>query len=141
MIKKCIFSVFIGSVTLLIGAIMLILGLRRHSTGLILPWIVINIVDFCGGVIIFISKLASPKVLVRPIKVLAVICYFCLVVYFVATVYSYYQSVKRQKRIARLVLQSNMTLSSGMYTYSNTLVVRNTTNELFKRKINFLKTN
>jgi hypothetical protein len=39
------------------------------------------------------------------------------------------------------VLQSNMTLSSGMYTYSNTLVVRNTTNELFKRKINFLKTN
>ena len=106
-------SVLIASITTLIASIMLLRGLRRNSTGLILPWIVVNIVDISGGLIIFITKLANPSKLIKPLKITAAIVYFILSFYFVISIYAYYKSLKRQKKLAKDVLKSNSTLDSG----------------------------
>lgn len=106
-------ELLIASITTLIASIMLLRGLRRNSTGLILPWIVVNIVDISGGLIIFITKLANPSKLIKPLKITAAIVYFILSFYFVISIYAYYKSLKRQKKLAKDVLKSNSTLDSG----------------------------
>ena len=87
--------------------------MKRNSTGLILPWIVINIVDIFGGLIIFIMKLTNPDTSINALKIAAAIVYFVLSSYFVISIFAYYRSLKRQKRLARQVLLSNSTLDSG----------------------------
>ena len=106
-------SVLIASITTLIASILLLRGLRRNSTGLILPWIVVNIVDISGGLIIFITRLANPSKHIKPLKITAAIVYFILAIYFVTSISSYYRSLKRQKKLSKEVLKSNSTLDSG----------------------------
>ena len=89
------------------------MGVRRYATGLILPWVVINVVDTAGGLIIFILKVASKRAILSTSKTVAAVCYFVMTIYFIASVQAYYQSLRRQKRLARQILRSNSTLASG----------------------------
>ena len=107
------FSVIIGASTTFIASVLLVLGIKRNSTGLILPWIVINIADTFTGFCIFASRLASYRINIVPTKLVAAICYFALTLYFVISVFSYYQALRRQKRLSKEVLKSSLTLESG----------------------------
>ena len=80
---------------------------------MILPWIIINVVDTIGGMIIFILKIVSYKTQVNPAKVTAAVCYFILTMYFIISVNAYYRALRRQKRLALQVLKSNTTLNSA----------------------------
>ena len=80
---------------------------------MILPWIIINVVDTIGGMIIFILKIVSYKTQVNPAKVTAAVCYFILTMYFIISVNAYYRALRRQKRLALQVLKSNSTLNSA----------------------------
>ena len=105
--------VMIAAITTFLASIILIFGVRKNSSGMILPWIIINIVDTLGGMSIFVIKIASYKTQVNPAKVTATVCYFILTIYFIISVNAYYRALKRQKRLALQVLKSNSTLNSS----------------------------
>merc|ERR1712020_538389 len=106
-------ELMIAAITTFLASVLLILGIRKNATGMILPWIIINIVDTMGGMIIFILKIVSYKTQVNPAKVTAAVCYFILTVYFIISVNAYYRALRRQKRLALQVLKSNSTLNSA----------------------------
>ena len=105
--------VLIAAITTFLASIILIFGVRKNSSGMILPWIIINIVDTLGGMSIFVIKIASYKTQVNPAKVTATVCYFILTIYFIISVNAYYRALRRQKRLALQVLKSNSTLDSS----------------------------
>ena len=107
------FLVMIAAITTFVASIVLIFGLKRSAAGLILPWIIINVVDTVGGMSIFIIKVASYKTQVNPAKVTAAVCYFILTIYFVISVNAYYRALRRQKRLALQILKSNSTLNTS----------------------------
>ena len=111
--KYFCYVVMIAALTTFLASIILIFGVRKNSTGMILPWIIINIVDTLGGMSIFVIKIASYKTQVNPAKVTATVCYFILTIYFIISVNAYYRALKRQKRLALQVLKSNSTLNSS----------------------------
>ena len=103
----------IAAITTFVASIVLIFGLKRSAAGMILPWIIINVVDTVGGMSIFIIKVASYKTQVNPAKVTAAVCYFILTIYFVISVNAYYRALRRQKRLALQILKSNSTLNTS----------------------------
>ena len=103
----------IAAITTFVASIVLIFGLKRSAVGMILPWIIINVVDTVGGMSIFIIKVASYKTQVNPAKVTAAVCYFILTIYFVISVNAYYRALRRQKRLALQILKSNSTLNTS----------------------------
>ena len=107
------FLVMIAAITTFVASIVLIFGLKRNAAGMILPWIIINVVDTVGGMSIFIIKVASYKTQINPAKVTAAVCYFILTIYFVISVNAYYRALRRQKRLALQILKSNSTLNTS----------------------------
>jgi len=107
-------ELIIAAITTFFASILLIIGIRKNATGMILPWIIINVVDTIGGMIIFILKIVSYKTQVNPAKVTAAVCYFILTMYFIISVNAYYRALRRQKRLALQVLKSNSTLNSAV---------------------------
>ena len=124
------FLVMIAAITTFVASIVLIFGLKRNAAGMILPWIIINVVDTVGGMSIFIIKVASYKTQVNPAKVTAAVCYFILTIYFVISVNAYYRALRRQKRLALQILKSNSTLNTSGKTLFSTFLLK-----LFIRKI------
>jgi len=113
-------ELMIAAMTTFVASIVLIFGLKRSAAGMILPWIIINVVDTVGGMSIFIIKVASYKTQVNPAKVTAAVCYFILTIYFVISVNAYYRALRRQKRLALQILKSNSTLNTSGVQLSTT---------------------
>ena len=51
--------VLVASTTSFVASLLLLAGLRKKSTALIYPWVIITLVEFFAGSVLFLFKLAN----------------------------------------------------------------------------------